>query len=140
MAQKSPSVFAPTQPAPFCEQTILNTMESAIKFSPMVPWVEPFDVQRRLEQLRGFLDPNNPHYQPERQHVNIKAAIKLYEEGKIDGEKKVFIMNGKIVDKKEIFKGPDCSWSEGKFHQYALKHSYGQGPYRDNFHEVLASF
>ncbi|KIX06627.1 uncharacterized protein Z518_04603 [Rhinocladiella mackenziei CBS 650.93] len=115
-------------------------MESTIKFSPMIPWAAPFDVQKRLEQLRGFLDPNNPHYQPKRQHVNIKAAIKLYEEGKIDGEKKVFIMNGKIIDKKEILKGPDCSWSEGKFHQYALTHSYGQGPYQDNFHKVSASF
>jgi len=101
-------------------------MESAIKFSPGIPWVEPFDVHKRLQELRGFLDPNNPHYQPERQHINIKAVIKLYEEGKINGEGIVFIMNGKVVDEKETFKGPYCAWSEGMHHQYALKHSYGR--------------
>src|SRR5579859_4975404 len=26
------------------------------------------DVQKRIQELCGFLDPNNPHYQPEQQH------------------------------------------------------------------------
>ena len=58
---------------------------SKIKFSPACPMPVPFDVQKRLQELRSFLDPNNPNYQPENQHYNIKVAIKLYEEGKFMG-------------------------------------------------------
>jgi hypothetical protein len=46
------------------------------------PIPRTFDVQKRIQQLRGYLDPNDPNYQPEQQHTNIKAAIKLYEDGK----------------------------------------------------------
>jgi hypothetical protein len=99
---------------------IINAMEATNEFSPAIPIpAEPLDVQERIQQLRGYLDPKNPDYQPERQHINIKAVIKLYEDGKIDGVEPVFIMNGKIVPEKEIFKGPSCSWSEGEWHQYA---------------------
>ena len=70
---------------------------------------------------------NSPHYEPERQHINIKAAISLYKEGKIDGVEQVSIMDGKVVPKEKIFKGPSCSWSEGGFYQLAQKHAYGQG-------------
>jgi len=66
----------------------------------------PFDVHKRIQELRGYLDPNNPDYQPKQQHINIKAAIKLYEEGKIDGTEKVYIKDGKIVPREEVFKGP----------------------------------
>jgi len=45
-------------------------------------------------------DPNNPNHQPEQQHTNIKAAIKLYEDGKIDGMEQVFIIDGRVVPKK----------------------------------------
>jgi hypothetical protein len=58
---------------------ILNVMESTDEFSPEVPLPEPFDVEERIQELRGYLDLNNPDYQPEQQHTNIKAAIKLYE-------------------------------------------------------------
>jgi hypothetical protein len=90
-------------------------MEATIEFAPAIPFPVPFDVQKRIQELRGYLDPNNPHYEPERQHINIKAAIKLYEDGKIDGVEQVFIMDGKVVPKEKIFKGPSCSWSEGSF-------------------------
>ena len=76
-----------------------------------------FDVQKRIQELRGYLDPSNPHYQPEEQHTNIKAAIKLYEDGEIDGLKQVFIMDGKIVPKKETFTGKSWSWNEGRRYQ-----------------------
>jgi hypothetical protein len=90
-------------------------METTTEFSPAIPFPTPFDVQKRVEELRGYLDPNNPHYQPEGQHTNIKAAIKLYEDGTIDGVEQVFIMNGKVVLKEEIFKRKGWSWSEGRF-------------------------
>src|SRR5437016_5323642 len=111
-------------------------MESKIEFLPVVQLPTPFDVQKRIQELRSYLDPKNPSYQPEQQHVNIKAAIKLYEDGKIDGIKQVFIKDGEVVPKKEIFKGPSCSWSEGRFHQLAQKHAYGHGSYGVHFHEV----
>ena len=60
-------------------------MEATIEFSPVIPWPQPFDVEKRIQELRDHLDPNDPSYQPEQQHTNIKAAIKLYEDGKIDG-------------------------------------------------------
>jgi len=56
---------------------ILNTMEATTEFSPAIPFPEPFNVQKRIQELHGYLDPNNPDYQPEQQHTNIKAAIKL---------------------------------------------------------------
>jgi hypothetical protein len=91
-------------------------METTIEFSPAIPFPVPFDVQKRIQE-RSYLDPNHPHYQPEQQHTNIKAAIKLYEDGKIDGVEKVFIMDGKVVPKGEIFTGKAWSWSEGMYFQ-----------------------
>jgi hypothetical protein len=79
-------------------------MEATIEFSPGILFPTPFDVPKRIQQLRGYLDPNNPNYQPEQQHTNIKAAIKLYGDGKIDGVKQVFIKDGKLVPEEEIYK------------------------------------
>jgi hypothetical protein len=42
-----------------------------------------------------ILDPNNPDSQPEQQHANIKAAIKLYKDGQIDGSQQIYIKGGK---------------------------------------------
>jgi hypothetical protein len=115
---------------------ILNPMEATIEFSPAIPLPVPFDVQKRIQELRGYLDPNNPSYQPEQQHINIKAAIKLYENGKIDGMEQVCIMDGKVVSKKDMFRGNSWSICEGRFHQYVQKQAYGHGPFSGNFHEV----
>ena len=78
-----------------------------------MPLRPPRDIPKRIEELRGYLDPNNPEYQPEQQHINIKAAIALYESGAIDGIQEVYIMDGKIVPQWRIFQGPGCSWNEG---------------------------
>jgi hypothetical protein len=51
-------------------------MANKIEFSPAIPIPLVFDVQKRIQELRSYLDPNNPNYQPEQQHINIKAAIK----------------------------------------------------------------
>jgi hypothetical protein len=65
------------------------------------------------DKLRGYLDPNSPHYQREEQHDDIKTVIKLYEDGKIDGLEHVFVMEGKIVTQKEVFKkGKKRAWFE----------------------------
>jgi hypothetical protein len=114
---------------------------SKIQFSPAIPMPIPFDVKKRIEQLRTYLDPNHPDYQREYQHVNIKATIKLYEEGKIDGTQEVYIRDGKIVSREEALKGPLPFGTEGGIHyQMAQKHSYGHGPFGANFHEVGNSF
>jgi len=87
-------------------------MANKIEFSPAVPIPLVFDVQKRIQELRGYLDPKNSHFQPPQQHVNIKAAIKLYEDGKIDGLQQVDIMEGKVVTREEVFEGSAWAWSE----------------------------
>jgi hypothetical protein len=87
-------------------------MASKIEFLPAIPLPEVFDVQECIQQLRGYLDLNNPQYEREQQHVNIKAAIKLYVDGKIDGLQHVYIMEGKIVTRQEVFKGTAWAWFE----------------------------
>ena len=113
-----------------------------MEFSPAIPIpAPPFDIQKRIQELRGYLDPKNPDYQPEQQHTNIKAAIKLYEDGKIDGVKPVFIVDGKVVPEEESFTRK-WSWDEGMWYQYAQnaqKHAYGHGPFGADFHEVSIS-
>src|SRR4051794_11399761 len=87
-------------------------MSDKIEFSPAIPWPEPFDVQKRIKELRSYLDPKNPRYRS-KQVVNIKAVIQLYEDGIIDGSKKVFIMEGKVVTEEETLKGGHAwAWIE----------------------------
>jgi len=71
-----------------------------IEFSPAIPIPLVFDVQGRIQELRGYLDPKHPLYQPE-QNVNIEAVIKLYKEKKINGIQEVWIMEGKVVTEEE---------------------------------------
>jgi hypothetical protein len=112
-------------------------MEATMEFSASIPIpAPPFDIQKRIQELRGYLDPKNPDYQPEQQHTNIKAAIKLYEDGKIDGVKPVFIVDGKVVPEEESYTRK-WSWDEGMWYQYAQyaqKHAYGHGPLSDVGH------
>jgi len=96
---------------------------SKIEFTPVVQLPEPFDVKKRIQELRSYLDPKSPDYQPEDQHINIKAVIKLYEEGEIDGIQEVFIKDGKIVPEEETFKGPSPSFIEEICYQLAEKHA-----------------
>jgi hypothetical protein len=91
---------------------VISIMSNKIEFSPAIPWVVPFDVQKRIQELRGYLDPKNPQYEREQQHVNIRAAIQLYEDGKIDGLERVCIMEGKVVTEKEAFEGTAWTWVE----------------------------
>jgi hypothetical protein len=72
-------------------------MESIIKCLPAFSCPFHPDVQKRIQELRGYLDPENPHYQPEEQDINIKAVIKLYKDGRIDGVEHVSIKDGKAV-------------------------------------------
>jgi hypothetical protein len=92
-------------------------MDITIKWLPTIPYPIPFNVQERTQQLHSYLDPNDPKYQPEQQHTNIKAAIKLYEDGKIDGVVQDFIKDGKLVPEQETFKGGAWYWNEGIRHQ-----------------------
>ncbi|KAI9768354.1 MAG: hypothetical protein M1840_004962 [Geoglossum simile] len=111
-------------------------MATNIEFSPAIPLPIVFDVQKRIQELRSYLDPTSLQYQPEQQHTNIKAAIKLYEDGKIDGIQQVHIMEGKVVTREEVFKGSAWAWCEGMFYQYAQKFAYGHGPFGPPYHEL----
>jgi hypothetical protein len=83
-----------------------------IEFSPAMPIPPVFDVEARIKTLPGYLDPSNPNYQPERQHVNIRAVIKLYEEGKIDGLHRTTVIDGKIAPHEKAFTAKSRSWTE----------------------------
>ena len=83
-----------------------------VEFSPATPFPLVVDVQARIKELQGYLDPNNPEYEPERQHVNIRAAIKLYEEGKIDGIQRTTIIDGKIAPFEDVVKSKTGFWIE----------------------------
>jgi hypothetical protein len=98
-----------TSPKPFHYP---NIMANAIKFSPGIPIPAVFDIQERIQTLRSYLDPKNPQYQPEQQHPNIKFAIKLYEDGKMDGLEHVYIMDGVVVTQEEALEGSTWVWSE----------------------------
>lgn len=63
-----------------------------------------FDVAGRIQWLRDSLDSLSPHYQPEGQHINIRALIGLYETGqKVDDTEEIWITNGQVVPKEEAF-------------------------------------
>jgi len=72
---------------------------------------------------------------PDYQHVNIRAAIKLYEEGKIKGEQ-VFLKEGQIVSEEEAHKGDKPFGVEGVVFQRPNKCAYGRGPFGPNNHET----
>jgi hypothetical protein len=135
-------------------------MANKIEFSPATPIPLVFDVQKRIQELRGYLDPKNPQYESEEQHVNIKATIKLYEEGKIDGSQQVNIMEGKVVTREEMFKGSAWAWGEvhsfkslpcirtrltcevqlqGMRYQLAQKFAYSHGPFGPHHHEIVTA-
>jgi hypothetical protein len=130
-------------------------MPDKIEFSPAIGWPVSFDVQKRIQELRGYLDPKNPQYECEQQHVNIRAAIQLYEDGKIDGSEEVFIMGGKVVTEQEMYKGTTWTWVEvhsfkslsktyltnglklqETCYEFAEKHAYGHGTFGRRHHEV----
>jgi hypothetical protein len=88
---------------PFHQSEIICVVVMAakqIEFSPAIPIPLVFDIQGRIQELRGYLDPKHPLYQP-KQNVNIEAIIKLYEEKKIDGIQEVWVMEGKVVTEEE---------------------------------------
>jgi hypothetical protein len=87
-------------------------MENTIEFAPAIPLSEPPDIQKRIQELREYLDPTHVNYQREEQHVNVEAAVKLYEEGKINGEEHIYIMDGKVVSREETFRQKAFSWME----------------------------
>ena len=85
-------------------------MPSSVPFSPACPLGPPvIDVASRLQMLRKFLDPTSPEYfDRERQHPNLRAAIRAYETGEIDGTKRVWFADGKIVTYEEAMKFSGC--------------------------------
>ncbi|KFY15433.1 hypothetical protein V492_01986 [Pseudogymnoascus sp. VKM F-4246] len=107
-----------------------------VEFSPAIPIPLVFDVEGRIKELQGYLDPSNPDYQPEWQHENIRAVIKLYEEGKIDGIQRTTIINGKIASYEDAFTSKTGSWIEGVIYQRAQKFAYGHGLFGPNGHEL----
>ena len=120
-----------------------KTDYSKLPVLPLIPIPLLFDAKKRIQELRSYLDPKCPDCEPENQHINIKALIKLYEEGKIDGTKEVCIKDGKIVSKEETYKGPSPSAIEpagGMGYQYTEKYAYGHGSVGTTMHEASIDF
>jgi hypothetical protein len=115
-------------------------MPEKIKFLPLVPIPDPIDPRKRIQELHSYLDPTSPSYLPQNQHVNVKAVIRLYEEGRINGVEEVCVKEGKIVSKAETFKGPSPSFIEGTCYELADKHAYGHGQFGAKHHEVSNGF
>lgn len=81
------------------------------KWDELVPLPIIFDPEARITLLKSILIPGNPYYQHPSQHPNIRAAIALYESGKLDGSK-VLIAGGKVVSNEEALKAGIPVWSE----------------------------
>lgn len=81
----------------------------------MIPNPIKFDVEKRIEDLRNYLNPSHPEYERHEQHSNIREAIKLYEEGRIDGMERAHIMNGRRVSHAEMMSRTTWGWTEVGF-------------------------
>lgn len=92
----------------------MEPIPSGIKFMPAVPFPDPFVPEKRIKQLRQYLDEKHESYQPPAQHANITTVIKSYEEGVIDGTARTFFVNGNIVSEDEAYQGNGHVWIEVK--------------------------
>ncbi|KIN01386.1 hypothetical protein OIDMADRAFT_180208 [Oidiodendron maius Zn] len=100
---------------PFHQSEIICVVVMAtkqVKFSPAIPIPQVFDVQGHIQVLRDCLDPKHPLYQPEQQHINIEALIKLYEDKKLDGIQEVWLVEGKVVTEEEARNHTGWVWEE----------------------------
>lgn len=82
-------------------RTTLAMKMSAPKWDELVPLLAIFDTKGILEVTLDI--PGSPHHQHPRQHSNIRAAIALYENGKLDGSKAP-IVGGEVVSNEEAVK------------------------------------
>lgn len=89
-----------------------NNDKKDVIFSPAIPRPLVVDIAGRIKRLQDYLDPKNPMYQPEAQHDNIRTAIRLYEEGKLDGNGFITITDGKVGTLEAAFKSKTPSWGE----------------------------
>ncbi len=87
----------------------------AMKVSPAIPMPRVWDPAKRLQSLKGSLDPKCKHYYfIERMHPNIKAVIAAYESGKITNEGTFYFMGGKMVTKSEAESRKELVWTEAR--------------------------
>lgn len=100
------------------------------KWDELVPLPSIFDPNARITFLQSLLVETNPYYQPPRQHENIKAAIKMYESGVLNGDTKVLIAGGKIVSQKEALECDLPVWGEVSCHVISKSQSPLTGPGR----------
>jgi len=81
-------------------------------FSPAMPIPLHFDVGRRIVELEGYLNPEDPRYQPPEQHLNIRKVIDLYKTGTIAGGEQVCVCHGRIIPLEDLFRIKDWKWLE----------------------------
>lgn len=110
------------------------------KWDELVLLLSIFDPNTRVTFLKSLFIETNPNYQDPRQHLNIKAAISMYESGKLNGNIKFLIAGWNVVNNEEALEGGLPVWSEvsatlslnlkralkvqgGSFHQFTQKAS-----------------
>lgn len=126
------------------------------KWDELIPLPSIFDPNTRITFLKSLLIETNPNYQHPRQHLNIKAAISMYESGMLNGDNKVFIAGGKVVSKEEALECDLPVWGEvsatlslnlkraltvqgGSYHQFQQKAAYPVHPQLSG-HAVRSGF
>lgn len=80
-------------------------------FSPVIPIPRVFDRQKRIAELKDYL--NVDHHKP--QHDNLKKIIELYESGeKMDHFTSVWVKDGKVVTQEQALAtmGSGSLWVE----------------------------
>jgi hypothetical protein len=86
-------------------------MAEQIKFLPAIPQPLVFDLLGRIQEVRDSRSKKSSD-QPEPQHVTIKALIKRYEDGRIDGIQEVWVAEGKVGTKEEAKNCSGWVWYE----------------------------
>lgn len=89
-----------------------QTKEDMPYFSPATPLPLQFDIGRRLAQLEGYLNPQDPRCQPLGQHLNIRKVIDLYKTGALAGGEQVCVCQGKIISFEDIPQTREWKWLE----------------------------
>ncbi|MCJ1426613.1 hypothetical protein MMC29_004516 [Sticta canariensis] len=99
--------------APRAKKAPSDPVYHPLAFGPILPVPIEDCVKRRIHALKLFLDPDSEYYQQEGQHPNIRAVLKMYENGElVDNRKGTWLMNGQVVTKEEATGGKSWAWVE----------------------------
>lgn len=91
---------------------VSETDQSVPYFSPATPIPLRFDVGRRVAELEGYLNPQDPRCEPPGQHLNIRKVIDLYKTGALAEGEQVCVCQGKIISFEDMLRTREWKWME----------------------------